>query len=85
MVKFLLFFTLTYFLAYWMIRVISKKWIIFNYINCKTKRRIISILVIFTLFGLINSIHISKNVSDIFLGLSMGCMISLLQKIKYTE
>lgn len=89
MIEFLLYYIIAYTIGYFLVVKLCKNNILFNYINCKTSRRVISVFLIFGIYILISILldvfNFNKNVSHIFLGLTLGVMVAILSKTKYYE
>lgn len=86
MLKFLLYFLLTYMVGYIITIKLCKNLSLFNYINCKTYRRVASVFVIFGTYILtsilLNRFNLSENIEKMFLWFGMGIMVALLVQIK---
>ena len=86
MLEFLLYVFLTYIVGYIITTKFCKKLSLFNYINCKTYRRVVSVFVIFGTYILtsilFNRFNVSENIEKMFLWFGMGIMVALLVQIK---
>ena len=89
MLEFLLYYTPTFLIGYFIITKLCKNCTLFNYINSKTSRGVTSLFIILGIFILINLLfdrfNLNENISNIFLGLTLGIMCALTSQIKYPK
>lgn len=89
MLEFSLYFGPGYFIAYFLVMKLCESWSFLDYINEKSIRAYISIVILFAIFMLtsvaIDTLIKSNNIENAFSGLRIGGLIALLKQIKITK
>lgn len=89
MLEFILYFTPTYLIAYFIVTRLCKNCSFFNYIGNKTSRGVTSLFIILGIFILISILldrfNLNENISNILSGLNVGIVCTLISQIKYPK
>ena len=89
MLEFILYFTPTYLIAYFIVTRLCKNCSFFNYIGNKTSRGVTSLFIILGIFILISILldrfNLNENILNILLGLNVGIVCTLISQIKYSK
>ena len=89
MLEFILYFTPTYLIAYFIVTRLCKNCSFFNYIGNKTSRGVTSLFIILGIFILISILldrfNLNENILNILLGLNVGIVCTLISQIKYPQ
>lgn len=89
MIEFLLYYTPAFLIAYLITTKLWTKCALFNYINSKSSRGVITLFIVLGIFILLDILlyefNLTKNISNVFLGLIIGAMIATISQIRYPK